>query len=338
MKVYLSADLLDVEDNFEHLDMVLHLLKKSQHELVFKNLNEIDRIDECKWVEGMRQYAGSFLAMLVENSFKKMAYEKTRESLAIVQNINNQYNNEFILADAVVYLQNPVYIMLENEHYDKFFLDALFLCFKTKSKKILSLLHNGSISLINAGGKGNIPNLIDEKLAFFQHCPLENHKYLRLFVLIDSDKKYPNMQSPNEYIIEKCNHHSIASHMLEKREMENYVPDIAFTTIDESVQDVAQAYLMLSGIQKDYYDVEKGFGVPIKQLEENVYSLYSDLKQDIYSNLRNGFHIDRFNSKQEVPKLFKNVNVTQETLISQCAHQDNPHELEVILEKINTLL
>jgi len=81
----------------------------------------------------------------------------------------------------------------------------------------------------------------------FENLPKENHKYLRCFVLVDSDKKFPNDTTKQNRVnlFQFLDSLGIPYHELEKREMENYLPDEVFETIEDN-NDFIQAYLKLN--------------------------------------------------------------------------------------------
>jgi hypothetical protein len=97
----------------------------------------------------------------------------------------------------------------------------------------------------------------------------------------------------------------------------------------------------LGNVQKDFFDLEKGFEGNFENLEPEIKKLYSTLNND-----HDDYKIFRTNKielkgsfKAEFPKLFLHPNVTQDNLKKRVLHQINdPNELETILDKISTLL
>ncbi len=169
---------------------------------------------------------------------------------------------------------------------------------------------------------------------------------MRVIVIIDSDRQFPKMQfkPDKQKIIDFCVQNEIKYHILEKREMENYIPDkvidyIAFETNNEYLK----AYLNLLPIAKDFFDIEKGFyNKNYNKLPEEVKALFKN--DDNFKLFRKKWENKKFyrngkmSFKSEFPKLFEHKNVTQQSLLDRVKHQKNKNELQEILSKINELL
>lgn len=251
----------------------------------------------------------------------------------------------FEIDEAIRYFNQQVLIILENSLNDGYFIDALLNNFIKASKKIRNHKEEGWLNYGNAGGATNIINYIQSFLIQFNNLPKENHEYLRVIVILDSDKEYPTMslKQDKQVILDFMNRLDIKYHILEKREIENYIPDkvieeIAFDDND----DFLKAYLNLTPIQKDFFDIENGFkNQNYNNLTQEVKDLYSNNSD--YNILRKGFNNTNFkgrgkNFKAEFPKLFQNKLTTQDTLLNRTDHQRNNTELKQILSKINELL
>lgn len=246
----------------------------------------------------------------------------------------------FNLEEAKRFFIQPLQIILENSLNDSYFLKALFNNFKKQSRKIKRHLSNGYIVFQNAGGCNNISNEIDNTKNSFDKLPKENHKYLRCFILIDSDKSYPKQEhsQSRKNLLEYLDQNKITSfHILEKREMENYLPDEVLKKIDDP-NDFIKSYLNLNPIQKDYFDIEKGFpDKNINSMGQEIQELYGDVSEETFHIFRkNGLASQEF--KSEFPKYFNSDLVTRESLLKRTEHQDNPNELVKILSQLNKLL
>jgi hypothetical protein len=227
---------------------------------------------------------------------------------------------------------------------DAYFINALIENFRKKSKKIKRFKDENWLKYENGGGADNIPNTIISILSSFERLPKSNHNYLRAIVILDSDRQYVGMPLKNDKqkIIDFCKMNEIKYHILEKREMENYIPnevfdEIAFETDDEYLK----AYNSLSPIAKDYFDIEKGFIESYTNLHFEVKKLFKD--DDNFKLFRKKwkpkiFHSKGSSFKSEFPKLFEHKNVTQQNLLNRVIHQNNKNELQEILSKINELL
>ncbi|MDP3930006.1 MAG: hypothetical protein Q8R57_13370 [Bacteroidota bacterium] len=275
--------------------------------------------------------------LIIEDYFNKHISESTKMDFRIESNSNS---NAFNLEEAKRYFIQPFTIILENSLNDSYFLNAIILNFKNRSKIIKRHLENGWLDYGNGGGLDNIINQVSAKMKQFENLPKENHKYLRCFVLVDSDKKFPNdsTKKNRENLFQFLNRLGIPYHELEKREMENYLPDEVIETIENN-NDFVQAYLRLNDLQKDYFDLEKGFIENLNSSSDEVKALYANVSVEDYKALRSNKIQLPPSFKSEFPKLFSHSKITKEALKKRVSHQTNdPNELETILDKISKLL
>lgn len=234
-------------------------------------------------------------------------------------------------------------IFVENDKYDAYFIDALIRNFSKESEKITKHDKQNWLRYRSGGGASSIPNTIQsifreiEKL----ELPKESSRYIRGIVIIDSDKRYKNqpLTQSRQDIVDFCDNNNIEYHVLEKREMENYIPnevidDIAFETNTEYLKE----YLKLKPNTKDYFDIEKGFyNVHYNKLPNEVKSMFDN--DDIYKLFKKKWKCetfcidDKMSFKSEFPKLFQHSKVSKETLLKRTSHQENKNELKQILQK-----
>jgi hypothetical protein len=253
----------------------------------------------------------------------------------------SDHSEEFIysLDEGITFLNQPLTIILENSLNDNYFLQAIVDNFSKKGKKIRRHLEKRWISIGNAGGCENIPNFLRQILSTFDNLPKPQIRYIRGFVLIDSDSSYPGqILDTRSHLADFLNANEIPFHILTKREMENYLPEEAFDDIAGNT-DFINAYKRLSPIQKDYFDIQKGFeNKNFNSYHPEVQLLYNSVSpEDKILFRKSGLLIAHF--KSEFPKLFNSKNVTQDSLKRRVEHQGaNANELQDILFKINELL
>lgn len=250
--------------------------------------------------------------------------------------------NYFSTTDAITFFNLPLLVLLENNDNDAYFLDAIIREFKNSSKRIRNFKHNMWLKYINSGGSGNIEHTINAEIKNVGG----NVKFLKCFVLLDSDLEFP--QKPNlkrEKLIAFLEELNVQYHILEKREVENYLPTDLFNMIKPNDVFVREYCDKLSPSQKDFIDIEKGFRKSRENLkieDKQVYTFYiniNDSAKDIdtkFSNLRYGLNRLFGDFKNEYPILFNDA--TQDGLIERTMYQETPYELKLILEKITKLL
>lgn len=256
--------------------------------------------------------------------------------------------NCFTLEEGIRFFNQPVSIILENSLNDSYFVLALIKhCDKSAQKKIVRHQENGWLLFDNGGGCTNIENFIEGKMQSFKVLSMKSGKnkssYLRCFVLIDSDKNHPSMpmkkdKSDLEFYLKN---NDIPFHFLEKREMENYIPDEVLAEY-ESKDKFIELYLGLSDNQKDYFDLHKGFAKnrSDRDYDKDILNHFRTVSDADWKILKNGIQLEPYakSFKSEFPKLFEHEKVTQKTLLNRTTHQQQPNELQDILDKIRKLL
>ena len=258
-------------------------------------------------------------------------------------------NNEFTIPEADKFFNQPVSIILENNLNDAYFIKALIKHFD-KDGKLQYHLDNGWITFINGGGCTNIENAIKAMMQSYTNMPKDAMKYLRCFVLIDSDKEYyeqPLNEQKNR-LMTFLDSHNITHHFLEKRTMENYMPDEVFLwykEYDKSLRNWVDAYIYLTAEQKDYINISKGLtekaanGQPQGRdtLNPNLQEFYLSVSDSNFDKLNTGFTLTNF--KAEFPKNYlENHAVHEKSLSERTEHQRNSKELSEILDKINYMI
>ncbi|MET3127531.1 hypothetical protein ABID42_002649 [Arcicella rosea] len=345
MLVEILQDIFRDEANNELLDQIYFLLGE-KHKLLIREDDDIEALMESSWYSGLKP---SYQKTL-EETIVWSIHNSTRIPQCI---ISGQPNAEYFgLAEAIKYLEQPFTILIENRLNDAPFIDCLIEHFPKESKKI-RLFKDERWLKYGMGGGSTILQEIEAELKTFDNPVFikHKHKYLRYFVLIDSDKKYPEMDLSTGKLnhIAELDKYQIPYHILEKREMENYLPDEAFEEITDN-QDFIRAYLALTPMQKDYFDIENGFNNKkfdkLLPEERTFYKALDDSQKNIFrnSNLKkiNGSEVVNF--KTSFPKLFSSSKVTKINLLKRCEHHSETNhpkdkrELPNLLSKINQLL
>lgn len=263
--------------------------------------------------------------------------------------ISDDIGEHFSFIEACEILLKQVSIILENIEYDAYFLESIFRNFRKECEKINFHFEKGWLVFENGGGY-NIINVINQKKKRFEKSNNFNKhpkEYLRTFVVIDSDKKYPTKNEINPEKQDLLDFISSFSdyHITQKREMENYLPDDAFNEIPEN-NEFKNAILSLSPLQRDFIDLEKGLlnknidQLEPKELKDLYINLMDNSNKKILNILRKGkIEFKKENGKSDsfktrFPMLFNSKLVTKESLKVRA----NSMELENIIQKINKLL
>lgn len=207
--------------------------------------------------------------------------------------------------EAVLFLNQPVSIILENNKNDAEFILAIIKHFGKNDgyNKAQEHIFNAWLQFQNAGGCTNIPNFIEGFLNQFKAIAIKNNRnlldYFRGIIIVDSDKEYKNQSIKAEHkkLLEKLSmlgvntseilneatgeilNNNANFHILEKRMMENYLPKEVYLEIkrqvdrqeNQDLKDWLTAYLNLSNKEQlDFLNIPDGFPPKEKKFENNI--------------------------------------------------------------------
>lgn len=281
-----------------------------------------------------------FAAFVTTNG--KIIYRISEEKYAG----DTTYNIE----EAIRFFIQPASIILENSKNDASFVRAVIYHFDqpiaTGQRVLSEYIQNGWIQFENAGGCLNVENFIEGKLQSFNELALkngaDNHKYIRCMVLLDSDKEYPTQEQKPQYarLVKYLTEKQINNfHILEKRMMENYMPDEVIEKINgQSLKAWIDVYKTLSNEQKDFLNYKSGFpketdekGVR-KPIKTEIHALY-DIDNTNFDILDKGLKFPNF--KDAFPGLFESDALVNKHTLKARANSD---ELERIIVKVRKLI
>lgn len=271
----------------------------------------------------------------------------------------------FSPTEAIVYLLQPLSIILENGLNDSHFMKAIFQLFDTTGS-LINRVNEGWIRFENAGGCSNVKNFLTARIKSFG----DRQKFLNCFVLLDGDRRYPSDPEPDikyKKLKETLESWDVDYHILEKRCMENYMPDEAMDSFaNEKTQSWLMAYHTLTPQQKDCYSIAEGFEKDITKeqksnvrrresllttkdvgrrkksyvrgyLQANEQLFYTGVSNGNFLHLEKGLQIKDF--KVKFPEKFDDTTVTYKTnLLNRTCHQKDPLELEHIVGSICSMI
>lgn len=315
---------------------------ENRHQLLIRNDEDIDALIESEWYKTQRSTTQEIIYQ-----YMIWSMQNTQLFPNVVVSTNNN-GDRFGVEEAERYLRQVFFIVLENSNNDAYFFNALLRCFKNQGGNKITKQKNEEWLEYRLGGGTTVRDVIQTKLDAYTHETFIKapHRYLRCFVILDSDKKYADMLLSNEKdnTITYLNNQGVPYHILEKREIENYLPD---ETIDSITTDRAyiDAYLNLTAPQKDFFDLEKGFDRTrnFNDLQAEIRALYNNVSQEDKNVLRNQNLSQKYRDlnstfKAEFPKLFNHETVTRESLLARCGHSETPNELPNLIKRIADLL
>ncbi|WP_312075672.1 hypothetical protein [Chryseobacterium sp.] len=293
---------------------------------------------------------------LVEQQFNEFIQTQPTGKNCDYTITNQKGNKNFNIEEAIRFFSQPISIILENNKNDAYFIKAI-INHLDSSGILKEYIANGWIRFENAGGCGNVRNFIEGELKSFEDLASRNsrnpHDYYKAFVLLDSDKEFPTQNQKSQYTalinyLNSININSEKFHLLEKRMMENYMPDEVFLSLKEDYRgrtgkrdllNWINTYLSLTSLQKDFLNIKDGFP---KETDENgirkpikteISNLYINVTGQNFTNIDKGFKYPDF--KNLFSELFYTSSRVNKASLEFRA---NSKELTVIVEKIRKLI
>ena len=358
MKVKIDKSVFaSAQDDRQQLELsfLLHIiLYKGRYELTFTGENVQDYESFSKLNKRDRDVIEEFITHDIVTS-------ATAFDCEVKIGGENEYTKKvFSPSESIRYLLQPTSVILENGLNDAHFMNALFRCFDTTGT-LSAYLHEGWMRYENAGGCSNVKNFLNALVQYHDG----KQKFLRCFVLLDSDRRYPTDLKVNDKnsTLEQLQAWNVEYHVLEKSCMENYIPTEALRSLsNDKTKEWLDAYFTLTPQQKDYFCLADGFSKDItwsdrkkvkakelllttkdKKLRKKSYvrSFLPKEVQNFYANVSNGnfLHLEKgldiSHFKTKFPEVFENfVLVFKNNLIERTSHQTDPQELEHIVQKI----
>ncbi|WP_342084821.1 hypothetical protein [Dyadobacter sp. OTU695] len=337
MQVRIRKDIFNSEQHLDRLDNLLTYFRKGKHAMLLDDIDDIDAYENSEWKKGLNSRDIKLI-----NSYIKSG-TRINKSYKIIDVSELNPMLDFAPKEADMYLGQHLVILLENSEYDPPFINMIFNHFDTDgSLNQAKVDQNWKYGM---GGGSAITSVINSELneSFKDPCFTKDKKtYLRYFVILDSDKKYPTMPiEPSKH--STLDEQNVPYHILFKREKENYVP---LAILGRLKSEYLNLYIKFSTHeQRDFFDLEKGFNdKPYDKLPNEIKQLYPerDVSTNPYKILRKGIDIENYQGgkiKREFSKLFNNA--TREEMFSMIANQpkiENLNEFEHIIREIKKIL
>jgi hypothetical protein len=266
MWIEIKDDIFESND-LKNLQFLLNIIFETKGSIfskakLFLNFNSIKESDLFNKLDSIDQE-------LIQDSVKSSFYENQIEIKYFIS--NDEQEDSYKLEEALELLREPLWIVLENSFNDSNFIKSIIYNFDDSDKFVTTCIENRWIDFANAGGSG-AKNQIRGKLETFNSVVIKHntqtHKYYRGLVILDSEKNYKDEPKSYNSLIDFFKLRNIKWHILEKRSIENYMPDeVIFQmkvdkanshrTDDKDCIIWINAYQYLSDLQKDFLRYEK---------------------------------------------------------------------------------
>ncbi len=327
MKVIFAADVLDDPGSWLTLDRIVYHFLDERH---VWSIDDPEKIEESPWlqddVDGRMKKRN---LETLQKCFTMGAYP-TRgarmDSITLHVTLHSDSECRLTPDEARRCLDAPAYVVVENAESDGAFLEAMI--HGLKREKLLEAHTEGWWKIDSRGGSGEIVKHIEQIRA-------ETIGPLRAFVLVDSDRLNPGYEKKTIHAIENyCRQNNGPYAVLQKREIENYLPVHLLQQIPRKRKKVYKAFLRLEQEQRDYYDMKRGFEkghrdhakIPVEQQD-----LFSHVPRNVLDDLCGGFG-------NNVWRLFKTSRdlITEESIRLTCINA--PDEIGNILDGVESIL
>lgn len=359
MKVKIDKSVFeDAKDGNKQLELafLLHIvLYKNRYELKLLDGEILNTASFKKMMQSDRDAIEHTIAMNIVSSSNNYDCEVRKGGEA------EEKQKVFSAEEAILFLLQPQSIILENGLNDSHFMNAIFKWFDP-SGVLLRYVNEGWIRYENAGGCSNVKNFLRARILQFGG----KQKFLRCYVLLDGDCRYPTDNTSDvkyRKLKEQLDAWKVGYHVLEKRCMENYMPDEAIQSMAvATLTEWVNAYMSLSPEQKDYLSIAEGFEKDITKEEKKAAKAKEKLlltkdkrlrkksyvrgylpneEQSFYITVSNGnfLHLEKGlgvrNFKVTFPSKFGDTTITyRANLLNRTSHQRDPQELSHIAQAI----
>ena len=255
MRVLIKKDAIESSDHWTLIDRILQRIEDGAHEW---HMSDPEPFEETDWLKQIRGVHRS----LFEGAAKKSAYPNQTVHMKSLIISSNPADDEMLPGAAATFLDRPLYVLMENKFTDGILLDCAlnFL----GGEELISFFKNRPYKLIeyvSAGGNGEIPKHVQDHLDQSKKLGVP----ARFVVFTDSDGKFHgDVNREADLIKEICTQNNIPFCVLQKRAIENYIPDEVFLAWRSKIENSSYTnfidkLLGLSPEQRDFFPLKSGF-------------------------------------------------------------------------------
>ncbi len=255
MKFILSTSALNDDDSV--LSLIDRLVDRLGEEVHRLDVLDLDLLQESLWYQKARSTRREVLMSALAKP-PTVVNDRQGPHVKTVEVLDAESAR---LADKLAH--TPLVILVEDRESDGVFLDLVVE--ELGWPALRALWKNGrkvtprAAELDTAGGKGSIPQRIERAIG----DAAEGNKPHRLFVLCDSDARWPDDDRAVAAISEACARGGVPYYIWKKRCAENYIPDEVFEAVREDPRNLNRvnqfdAFLRRSPEQRDHFPVKDG--------------------------------------------------------------------------------
>lgn len=253
MRVSFSAEPLEEESAWLHLDQIIYEVARGVHDW---HVDDPERIERSAWLRGAR----GTIRTLLERAALSTRYRAPDQLHRLLLLVGTDAPPQSLSPEkAVQFLRTPLKVLMENRLTDGVLLDAVFAVLASEEVRRLKE-EAKAIAYDSPGGNGELKKLVRDLQVAAQRVGMP----LRVVVFTDSDgRRAGEVSSKAQEIERECKKWGIPCVVLQKRSIENYVPDEAISEWrDEPAQTNSrpriEALLRLTGEQRDHFPMKHG--------------------------------------------------------------------------------
>jgi hypothetical protein len=263
---------------------------KGRHRLYVRDLE-----DQAyrQWIDSLGSQLADPWNEALDVSMTREAREPAKFSVAVCNTCVQSYEREKLVltvGEAERLIREPFKIFVENDDADKNFL----ITFSTEdqAKKMLELEKENLISFQHCGGITELPKKVKNYLKF------SDLSFLNCSAIFDSDAPAPGQISNDARKAKRrCDEGGVASHVLRRRAIENYLMRSWLNTwVNKTPRsargpkmEVYKAFCKLSLEQRSHFHMKSGLSVDRRSIENGDVTLYANVCDADMKRLQEGF-------------------------------------------------
>jgi hypothetical protein len=303
MRIVFNQRVLADSSSWQWLDRVLEAVENEWH---LWEILDPEVIEQSEWMQqaGRNQRP---LRELLEISARRGAWRGHGGPHAVILFVDIESHAPCVLdaKSAARCVRAPLVVLMENAESDGLFLDAVLDVLSSPALLALRRLQPTPIQYDSPGGSGELTKRLERALG----DPAWKGIPRRFVVLTDSDAQEPGAWNEKARdIAAHCRRRGVACHVLEKRAIENYLPQEvldAWASVPAQRTNIAwvKALARLSPEQRDHFPMKKGLANGPQ--DTVAQSLYGSLAQADRQELARGI-----SGKSTLPSLFQTHRAT----------------------------
>lgn len=248
--------------NDELFRLIDRLIDRAADEVHRVEVPEVDLLQNSGWYDGARTTRRQVLTSAASAPPRKHVNSHGPHAKQVdVRDIGSAR-----VADKLAH--TPLKILVEDRESDGVLLEILVE--EVGSPELRELWKRGqevtprAIEIANAGGLSSMPQRVIRAVS----DATAEGRPVRLIVFCDSDQRWPHDTGHQSYakiteLRQRCEDQAIPLHVLQKRNVENYIPDAVIETVRDAPQNTGNtqlfdALLRRNSIQRDHFPLKDG--------------------------------------------------------------------------------